>query len=160
MKLNRAGGLSHLRTDHLRAVLTDEGSKSFDALLKVIQRLVDGALQPSVIELLNLCILHPLVSSASKPDKRRPVTCVEFILKAMERYMYQQARPTLQPILEGNLGSAHLGDRKGSFMPTAECWNRFLMRLSCCWVIWTRHILSLIVSPWSIFWQPILTLSG
>ena len=114
MKLNRAGGLSHLRTDHLRAVLTDEGSKSFDALLKVIQRLVDGAMQPSVIELLNLCILHPLVS-ANKPDKRRPVTCVEFILQVMERYMYQQARPTLQPILEaaGQFGFGTPGGQEG-----------------------------------------------
>ena len=109
MRRNRAGGASRMRSDFLQpTVLSNESVQS--SLVTVVQRLVDGAMPTPVLNILNLCALHPLIQAGK--DEPRPITCSEWLLQLMESYQFSTVREHVRTRLE-SVGQFGYGTRCG-----------------------------------------------
>ena len=92
MAKHKAAGPGLARTDHVCPMVLDYDDV-LEALVPVVQRFINGDIQPGIMSLLTTANLFSVVQPG-KPDER-PITCNEWFLRAAWRYMMRVAKPAL-----------------------------------------------------------------
>ena len=92
MAKHKAAGPSGGRTDPFSPMVLDHDDV-LEALVPVVQRFINGNIQPGIMSLLTTANLFSVVQPG-KPDER-PITCNEWFLRAAWRYMMRVAKPVL-----------------------------------------------------------------
>jgi len=89
MQLRKAGGPSGMRSDHLTDLIVDS-TDAQEALVPVVQRIINGDMPPPLMKLFIACNLFAVRQKVK--DKLRPVTTCDWLLRVVGRYDFIELR--------------------------------------------------------------------